>query len=175
MHRASSLNTMRHGVRLAPVEFPIVIDRASYFIPTVGISALCGIGGAIVAMVVGMAAAGGGIEPPSDTWLISWLVVSVVGGGAWWVRRRWRIHRERKLVVDREGITYVALAGRARLMRWTEIHEIAEEEEWELGRWLTVQHPSGRFVIEGHAYHGYNEIRELARAYLPSRTRLKPG
>ena len=107
--------------------------------------------------------------------LAGWLVISVAGGAAWWVHRRWRIHHQRKLIVDERGITYVKFSGRERLMRWEDINGITEDEEWELGRWLAVWHQSGRFVIRDHAFHGYNEIRVLAQTYLPGRTRLKPG
>jgi len=44
----------------------------------------------------------------------------------------------------------------------------------ERGHWLTITHQWGRFTIESHAFHGYDEIRELARASLPGRTRLRP-
>jgi hypothetical protein len=156
------------------IEFPTCIDRASYFIPTVGIVALASIAAAIVGMVVGMAAAGRGSEPPGETAFFSWVIAAGAGGGAWWVRRRWRIHHERKLVIDREGIFYVAFAGRPRVMRWHDIKAITEEEEYgpDEGRSLIVRHAGGRFIIRDSDFHGYGEIRMLASEYLAGRTVL---
>lgn len=155
-------------------EFPVVTDPASYYIPTVGIAFLSMTAGFFVAIVVGTVAASRGFEPVTDVPFIAWMAVTGVGGAAWWVRRRWRIHHERKLIVDGVGITYVKFAGRSRLIRWSDMREIIEEEEWELGHWLTIKHRWGHFKIESHAFHGYDEIRELARVFLPGRTHLRP-
>jgi hypothetical protein len=157
-----------------PAEFPITVDRASYFIPTVGIAFLASFAGAIAAIIVGMAAAGRGSEPPSDLAFVVWLVASGVGGAAWWVRRRWRIHHERKLLVDAHGITYVKFAGRERLMRWGDIQRVEEVEEYGPDEGHSLIYRIGRrsFSVRCGEFHDYGELRRLTKHYLPERTSL---
>ena len=162
---------------LPAAEFPISVDRASYVIPTVGIAFLVSTAGAIVAMVAGMAAAGRGFEPPSDVAFAVWLMATWVGGAAWWVRRRWRIHHERKLVVDVRGITYVKFAGRERLMRWSDIQRVEEVEEYGPGEGYSLIYRVGRrrFSVRDGDFLDYRELRRLTRHYLPERTLLAAG
>jgi hypothetical protein len=174
-----------HSVRIPPAEFPVVVDRVSYVIPTFGIAAIACTVAAIIASGVGIAI---GARIPledrvawEDAAFFTWILSAGVIGAGWWLRRRWRIHHERKLVVDREGITYVAFAGQAHLMRWTDIVGVEEKEEYgpDEGMSLIYRLEGGtfgyrKFIVRNGDFHGYAELRQLTLAYLPSRTVVHP-
>lgn len=161
------------------MEFPVVVDRASYVIPTVGIAMIGATLGAIVAMGAGIALGASFPETAAASLTtvaaMSWIVLAGVGSAAWFVRRRWRIHHERKLIIDGEGITFVPFSNQGRLFRWRDIASVEEKEEWgpDEGLSLVYALQNGRsFTVEDRDYQGYDEIRRLTVAYLPSRVTL---
>jgi hypothetical protein len=162
------------GVATRAGRFSARVDRASYVIPTIAVVAAAGIAGAVVAMAAGVAAVRRGGGPPSGAQVIGWSILVGVVAGAWWIRRLWRIHHERKLVIDDDGIFYVAFAGRPRVMRWDGISAITEEDERGRQGWrsLIVHHTGGKLTIRERDFHGYREIRRLASAHLAGRTVL---
>jgi hypothetical protein len=164
MWRASSL--------AAPVvEFPVVPDRAAYVIPVVGIVFIAMTAATGIGMFVAMTG-----RVSAET-LMAVTVFVGIGAGGWWTRRTWRIHAERKLIVNAEGLTYVAFAGRSRLMRWSDIVRVDEEEEYgpDEGRSLIYRLARRQFIVRGGDFHGYSDLRQLTLRYLPSRTKLMPG
>lgn len=74
---------MAETERHSPNECPVVIDRASYVIPTIGIAFLPATGGSVVAMIAGMIAGGRAVEPLSESALFVWVAATFVGGAAW--------------------------------------------------------------------------------------------
>jgi hypothetical protein len=150
-------------------ELPVPVDNVSYVIPTVGIGMLGFLGAAIVSMVVGMA-----LPLPAGL-MMALDAAAGVAAAAWWVRRRWRIHRERKLVVDRDGITYYRFADSTRLMKWDDIVRVVEyvDRGDETIRWMDLSLKSGSFRLENDAFVGYDRVRERIRKRLGSRAELQ--
>lgn len=158
--------------------FPALVDRESYVIPTVGVFAIAAIGAGVLAAVAGIAL-GGRIDtgdPEWARWTTGWILGAATGAAGWWIRRRWRIHRERRLMIDGAGITYVPFAGRAHLMRWHQMRSIRETRGLERGQgpYLRVRLDTGRFTIDCREFEGYPEIRRLISVYQPGRTTLLP-
>jgi len=97
------------------------------------------------------------------------------------VRWRKRILRERMLVIDRDGITHVARAGRAELARWSDIEQVEEVEEDsdETFRYvLRIQRKGARdWRFSWTDFADYPTIKLLIRQRLPDRARfaVQPG
>jgi hypothetical protein len=151
-------------------ELPVPVDNASYVIPTVGIGMLGFLGAAFVSMFLGMA-----LPLPAGL-MMALDAAAGVAAAAWWVRRRRRIHRERKLVIDRDGITYYRFADSARLMKWDDFLRVVEEEDRgdETIRWLDFSLKGGTFRVESDEFVGYGRLRERIRGRLGSRAELRP-
>lgn len=173
------IRTEPAGRTASRAEFPVPFDRESYFIPTVGIFFLGAIAGGIVLIVAGPLLA------VPDALVPAFLTVPLLGSGGlaatWWVRRRMRIHRERKLVLDDAGITYYAFAGRGRSIRWDDVVRADERafissdgDYYTLVFQLRGRTWSGgrTFTIDSGDFTGYGHIRRLVRARLPDRTAL---
>ena len=150
-------------------EFPVPVDNASYVIPTIGIGMLGFLGTAIVSMVLGMA-----LPLPAGL-MMALDAAAGVAAAVWWVNRRRRIHRERKLVVDRDGMTYYRFADSANLMRWDDVVRVVEDVDRgdETNRWLDFSLKSGSFRVENDEFVGYDRLRDRIRKRLGSRAELQ--
>ena len=151
--------------------FPVRIDRASYVIPTVGIAMVGATIATAVAMLAGIAIAGrapGRIDAESFVAVaLAGVAAAGVASAAWWVRRRRRIHRERQVIIDADGLTYVRFTNRVRRLRWREIDSVEEREHWGVGEGrLLVYRPrrGWRLTIEERHYPGYEDIKRLTTA-----------
>jgi hypothetical protein len=144
------------GAQPGRAEFPVPVDNAAFYIPTVGIAMMGATGAAIIAFPLGMMGVPGWIVLPG-------IVAAAIAAGLWWVRRVRRVHAERKLVLEREGITYYRFADRPYLIRWTDIVSIVEHVDRgdETLRWLEFKlQGGGAFRIYSDAFIGFEEIRD---------------
>lgn len=145
--------------------------------PTIAIALASAAGTAIVYFLAGVTFAEE-MTPGVDHLFVAFGVVSpllaaVIAAGVW-IERKQRIHRERKLILDVDGITYVAFAGNTRLMRWEDFRRIDEQESYgqDAGCELVYELHGGSFVVKERDFHGYQQIRRMTRERLPDRTNL---
>jgi hypothetical protein len=159
-------------------EFPVIVERAKYFVPTIGVAALCAQAGVVVALlagaVIGQLSLSVSSNPHAELVLAIWCGLSATAGGAWWLNRTWRIHHERKVIVDARGVTYVAFAGKVRAIAWGDILRVDEAEPYGLeeGRSLIYTFAGGTLSVSELDYAGYREIRRLTRERVPGKTKL---
>lgn len=159
---------------MAGIEFRATVYRDAYFIPTIGIAILGVIGAGFLASIPGVVDANAAGTTTGAVLIAVWLVAAGVFAAAWWVRLQWRIHHERRLIIDDAGITYVPFDGQSRLMRWTDIESVVEKRGLRRGSgcFLRLRLRHGTFVININAFDGYFEIRERVAAAVPDRIRL---
>ena len=158
------------------MEFRAIVYRDAYFLPTIGIAFIGVMGAGFLASVVGIFVGNDLSNETGYRITATWIVSAGIFAAAWWVRRQWRIHHERKLILDQDGITYVPFEGRSRVMRWHEIEAITERKGFRRGSgyFLRVRLSSGHFVIGSTTFDGYGEIRARVYASAPGRVTLMP-
>lgn len=162
---------------LARTSFPVPIRSEVYVMPTIAIALAAAAATAIVYFLAGVTFASR-MTPGVDQLFTAFgvaapLLAAVMAAGVW-IERKQRIHRERKLILDVDGITYVAFAGHTRLMRWDEFRRIDEQQSraQEGGSELIYELAGGSFVVHERDFHGYQQIRRMTRERLPDRTTL---
>jgi hypothetical protein len=161
----------------AVFEFPVPVDRASYFLPTVGMVVIGSIVAAISLMVAAMTLPG--IEllerliPAALRDIVVFGMIAGAGAlaGVWWVRRRVRIHSERKLVLHARGITYHAYSGRQRLMPWDDMARVVETaDRYDECQSLRFHMASSSFDVGADDFVGYDLIKFIVLNRLPEIT-----
>ncbi len=125
-------------------------------------------GAGIVSMFFGMAMP----NVPVEAIMVIDGAVGVVAG-VWWIRHCYRVNHERKLVIDRNGITYFRLADRPRVMRWEQVERVTEGfDEMDPQYWLDIVLTRGKFQIRDFDFVGYSQIRMMIEKRAPSKTTL---
>lgn len=161
---------------LTRTSFPVPIRREAYVFPTIAIAVAAAAATAVIYVVAGRNFAQE-LAPGVDQ---LYVVIAAVGpalagviAAGIWIERRQRIHRERKLIIDAHGITYVAMAGREQLMRWDEFRRVDEQQSRGDGACeLVYLLAKSTFVVSERDFHGYQQIRRMTRERLPDRTQL---
>lgn len=159
-------------------EFPVAVDAAQYFVPAIGLAALGAQAGAVIALIAsavfGQPFLSASSNPNAELMLAIWCACCGTAGVAWWLNRTWRIHHERKLIVDARGLTYVPFAGKARAIAWGDVVRVDEAEPYGLeeGFSLIYTFAGGTLPVSELDFPGYREIRRLTRERLPDRTKL---
>lgn len=153
------------------------IRREAYVLPTIGIAVAAAVATGIVYLLAGLAFRRE-MTPGVDQLFVALAVAApalagVIAAGVW-IERKQRIHRERRLIIGIEGVTYVEFAGRERLMRWQDIRRVDEQESrrQDRGCELVYQLTKGTFVVNERDFHGYQQIRRMTRERMPDRTNL---
>lgn len=162
------------------VEFPVVgEDWVSIIGPSVGIGILSCMAAAVVFIFLAMTPLLRFLSDLPDDGATAVLVISGLFG-LWmavsFVRRRRRIMRERKLVIDQEGITYFRFSNRRKVTRWDEIDRVEERETHDCDGpdfILRIDRIGRRPLrITSSDFRDYGQLKDVIRRRLPERTTL---
>lgn len=150
-------------------EFKVIFQKEVYFIPVVGVVMLSACAGGILMMIFGFVfhALLGGI---SAEFLTALVCVFGVFCGVAWIVHNIRIETGRRLVIDRDGITYYKFANEKRLIRWNDIKSVVESE-YDYGDGidytLKLDLQFGNFKIKSDQFHDYDSIKFIIINRLP--------
>jgi hypothetical protein len=156
-------------------EFAAVGDSGAIWIGTVGIFFVSWITAVVVAIplsLLGMRLNVISQDVPTEVFMGATFLVALTCA-VQWVRYQRSIPRERKIVVDQSGVTYVRSRNRQRRYAWDDIRKVTEhvyddatsaELKYHL-RW-------GRFVVDSSAFDNYLLLKLLTVGRLPERTSL---
>lgn len=162
------------------VEFPVVgEDWVSIVGPSIGIGILSCMAASVVFIFLAMTPLLRFLSDLPDDGAPAVLMFSGLFG-LWtavsFVRRRRRIMRERKLVIDPEGITYFRFANRRKLTRWDEVERVEERETHDCDGpdfVLRIDRIGRRPLrITSSDFRDYGRLKDLIRRRLPERTAL---
>jgi hypothetical protein len=155
-------------------EFRARGDSGAIFIGTFGILMLSGIAIAIVISILYWFSDLVRDAVSVDAAMIVTIVLAFCCAFLW-VRHWWRIPRERKIVLDRDGVTYVRFRNQTRLMRWDDIREVKEvvdDSGDSISHWLTYKLGFRSFKVDASDYDNYGLLKLITVARLPDRTKL---
>lgn len=161
--------------------FRVPVDRASYLLPTTGVAMLGATGMAVVVLAIGPVVEGldtqlaGSASGPTDALAMGLVAAAAVASAGWWIRRRSRIHRERRVVIDAGGVTLEAFATRGRTIPWPHITRVIEAPsygEWDRRQIEILVDGRPQLRIDEDHFQSYDLLRFVLLARLPERTTL---
>ncbi len=146
-------------------EFKVIFQKEVYFIPIVGVVMLSSIAAAVVSMICGA------IFPfiPVEVMMTIDCAIGVLAGVCW-VHHHMRIEGGRKLVLNRDGITFYKFANEKRLIRWDDIKRVVESEHDYgdgIDYTLKLDLQLGSFKIKNDQFHDYDSIKFIIINRLP--------
>jgi hypothetical protein len=160
-------------------EFRAVGDSGAIYIGTFGIFMLCFIGSAI-ALTLPTVILSSWVDLPADTLAtvvtIGCSMIALVCA-IFWVRYHWKVPRERKIVVDENGVTYFRFRNPTRCMPWDDILRVTEETSEGEGVSYSLRYKlrRGSFRVSDGDYLHYGLLKLLTVGRLPDRTTLVVG
>jgi hypothetical protein len=157
-------------------EFAAVGDSGAIWIGTVGIFFVSWIAAVIVAIPLSLLGARLNVIPqdlPTEVFMGATFLVALTCA-VQWVRYHRSIPRERKIVVDQSGVTYVRSKNRQCRYAWDDIRKVTEDvyDDATSSAELKYHLRWGRFVVDSSAFDNYLLLKLLTVGRLPERTSL---